>query len=44
MKFKNNNTGVIIDVTSVFVLEQIKKSTDYEEIKEVKKSTKKKVD
>lgn len=44
MKFKNKNTGVIIDVTSEFVLEQIKKSTDYEEIKEKTKQTKKKVE
>lgn len=42
MKFKNKNTGVILDVTSVFVLEQIKKSNDYIEVKAEKKATSKK--
>lgn len=39
MKFKNKTTGVIIEVTSEFVLEQMKKSADYEELKEVRKET-----
>lgn len=42
MKFKNKNTEVILDVTSVFVLEQMKKSNDYEKVKEEKKATSKK--
>jgi hypothetical protein len=37
MKFKNKITGVIVKVTNEFVLEQMKKSTDYEEVKEIKK-------
>lgn len=41
MKFKNKQTGVILDVINKFVLEQIKKSNDYEEIKEVKEEGKK---
>ena len=37
MKFKNKNTGVILTITNEFVLEQMRKSTDYEEIKEIPK-------
>lgn len=37
MKFKNKTTGVILKVTNEFVLEQMKKSADYEEIKETPK-------
>ena len=33
MEFKNKHTGVIIKATNKFVLEQIKKSADYEEVK-----------
>ena len=44
MKFINKNTKVILDVTSEFVLEQIKKSADFEELKEEKKQTKKKAE
>lgn len=40
MKFKNKTTGVILEVTNEFVLEQMKKSTDYEEIKETPKFNK----
>ena len=42
MKFKNKHTGVIIKVTNEFVLEQIKKSADYEEVKTEKKVTSRK--
>lgn len=42
MEFKNKHTGVILKITNEFVLEQIKKSNDYEEIKIEKKSSKKK--
>lgn len=42
MEFKNKHTGVIIKVTNKFVLEQIKKSADYEEVKVEKKTTSKK--
>lgn len=37
MKFKNKTTGVMLTVTNEFVLEQIRKSTEYEEVKEVRK-------
>lgn len=37
MKFINKNTGVILEVTNKFVIEQMKKSVDYEEFKEVPK-------
>ena len=40
MKFKNKTTGVILEVTNEFVLEQMKKSADYEEIKETPKFNK----
>ncbi len=42
MDFRNKRTGVIVKVTNQFVLEQIKKANDYEEIKPEKKSSKKK--
>ena len=34
MKFKNINSGVILTPNSNFVIEQLKKSKDYEEVKE----------
>ena len=37
MKFKNKTTGVILTITNDFVLEQMRKSNDYEEINEVRK-------
>lgn len=42
MKFKNKQTGVILEPTSKFVEEQISKSDLYEEVKEVKKTDSKK--
>jgi len=42
MEFKNKNTGVILKVTNEFVLEQIKKSADYKEVKAEKRVTSKK--
>ena len=33
MKFKQINTGVILETNNQFVIEQLKKSTDYEEVK-----------
>jgi hypothetical protein len=41
MKFKNKHPGVEIIVENKFVLEQVKKSTDYEEVKEIKKPVEK---
>ena len=41
MEFKNKHTGVIIKVTNEFVLKQIKKSADYEEVKKKVASKKK---
>lgn len=41
MKFKNISSGVIITPNSEFVIEQLKKSSDYVEVKEpVKKENK----
>jgi uncharacterized protein YkvS len=42
MDFKNKHTGVILKVTNEFVIKQIKKSADYEEVKVEKKTTPKK--
>ena len=33
MKFKQINTGAILETNNEFVIEQLKKSTDYEEVK-----------
>ena len=33
MKFKQINTGVILETKNEFVIEQLKKSADYEEVK-----------
>ena len=41
MKFKNINTGVVLETTNEFVIEQLKKSNDYVEIKETTKKNKK---
>ena len=42
MKFKNITTGVVLEPTSEFVIEQLKKSNEYVEVKEQpKKETKK---
>lgn len=35
MRFKNKSTGVIIGTSNEFVIEQMKKSAEYEEIKMV---------
>lgn len=37
MKFKQVNTGAILETSNEFVIEQLKKSTDYEEIKVLSK-------
>lgn len=37
MKFINKYTGAILEPSSDFVKEQLKKSTKYKELKEVKK-------
>lgn len=37
MKFKQINTGAILETNNEFVIEQLKKSADYEEIKEFTK-------
>lgn len=34
MKFKNVTTGVVLTPTSEFVIEQLRKSNDYVELKE----------
>ena len=39
MKFKNINTGVILETTNEFVIEQLKKSNEYVEVKEQTKKT-----
>ena len=33
MKFKQINTGVILETNNEFVINQLKKSADYEEVK-----------
>ncbi len=37
MKFKQITTGVILETNNEFVINQLKKSTDYEEIKMLSK-------
>ena len=37
MRFKNKSTGVIIGTSNEFVIEQMKKSAKYEELKVAKK-------
>ena len=37
MKFKQLGTGVILETNNEFVIEQLKKSTDYEEVKVLSK-------
>lgn len=37
MKFKQLNTGAILETKNEFVINQLKKSTDYEEVKEFTK-------
>jgi len=45
MKFRNITTGVLLETTSEFVIEQMKKNDNFEEVKEeVKKSSKKKLE
>ena len=41
MKFKQVNTGAILETSNEFVIEQLKKSTDYEEIKVLSKKEEK---
>lgn len=37
MKFKQLSTGAILETNNEFVLNQLKKSTDYEEVREFTK-------
>lgn len=37
MKFKQVNTGAILETNNDFVIEQLKKSADYEEVKQFTK-------
>lgn len=37
MKFKQISTGVILETKNEFVIEQLKKSADYEEVKQFTK-------
>lgn len=37
MKFKQLNTGAILETNNDFVINQLKKSADYEEVKEFTK-------
>ena len=37
MKFKQKGTGVILETKNEFVINQLKKSTDYEEVREFTK-------
>ena len=37
MKFKQLNTGAILEAKNEFVIKQLQKSTDYEEVKEFTK-------
>lgn len=37
MKFKQLNTGAILETNNEFVIKQLKNSTDYEEVKEFTK-------
>jgi len=39
MKFKQINTGVILETNNEFVIEQLKKSADYEEVKLLSKES-----
>ena len=39
MKFKQINTGVILETNNQFVIEQLKKSVDYEEVKLLSKES-----
>ena len=43
MKFINKTTGVIVEPSSEFVVEQMKKSVDYKEYKEPKQEVKQEV-
>lgn len=40
MKFKQVNTGAILETNNEFVIGQLKKSTDYEEVKLLSKEEK----
>lgn len=44
MKFKQLNTGAILETNNEFVIEQLKKSADYEEVKVFTKKEDKKSD
>ena len=44
MRFINKTTGVVLEPSSEFVVEQMKKSVDYEELKIAKKEETKKVE
>lgn len=44
MKFKQISTGVILEANNEFVINQLKKSTDYEEVKEFTKKEEKPVE
>ncbi len=37
MKFKQISTGAMLETNNEFVIEQLKKSTDYEEVKQFTK-------
>ena len=37
MKFKQKNTGATLETNNAFVIEQLKKSDDYEEVKQFTK-------
>ena len=43
MKFINKTTGIILEPSSEFVVEQMKKSVDYKEYKEPKQEIKQEV-
>ena len=43
MKFINKTTGIILEPSSEFVVEQMKKSVDYKEYKEPKQEIKQQV-
>lgn len=44
MKFKQISTGAMLEVNNEFVIEQLKKSTDYEEVKQFTKKEEKVVE
>ena len=44
MKFKQINTGVLLETNNEFVIEQLKKSADYEEVKQFTKKEEKPVE